>query len=226
MTTTTTIDARLDGIETQLALLIEDSQRRVIRQAALSELVSDMAPVGREAMAGVSDWLSGTEINAAKVGRLAGAMAGSLSEIEALVRALKPLSGLVETMSELSGPALEMTTARLGEMDQRGYFQFMRSGLGVLDRIVTGFDEGDLDALGDNVVLMLETLRDMTQPDVMLMLRRTLHSVQAADAEEPPGLFGLLREMRRPEVRRGLARLVQVLDSLGTETNEDTQEVY
>lgn len=224
--TTLTLDDRLDRIDAQMAVLVEEAQRQRIRSAAFAELVRDMAPVGRQALAGTADRLGALDLDFAQMARLGETLLGSLAELEALIKALKPLIELAGTMSELGGPVMQMATDRLGSLDQRGYFEFMRSGAGVLDRVVTGFDEADLEALGDNVVLMLETVRDMTQPEIMLMLRRTLRSVQTTDTEDPPGLFGLLREMRSPEARRGLARLIQVLDSLGTENAQDTQEVH
>ena len=81
------------------------------------------------------------------------------------------------------------------------------------------FDEDDVAALGDNVVLILETVKEMTQPEVMTMLQRTAHVVNEPGTAptEPPSLFALLREMREPEVRLGLARLLDVLRSLAAQ---------
>jgi uncharacterized protein YjgD (DUF1641 family) len=84
--------------------------------------------------------------------------------------------------------------------------------------VVTAFTEEDVEALGDNIVLILQTVREMTQPEVMQMLQRTFTSVQDdehVEPTEPPGAFALLREMRKPEVRRGLSRALHMLSSLG-----------
>jgi len=101
-------------------------------------------------------------------------------------------------------------------VETRGYLDFTRGGMSVIDKIVTSFSEEDLEALGDNVVLILDTIKEMTQPEVMQMMRSTLHGVH--DAEEPsspPSLLTLMRRMRTPEARRGLYRLVVLLESLG-----------
>ena len=83
---------------------------------------------------------------------------------------------------------------------------------------MSSFTEEDVNALGDNIVLILNTVKDMTQPEIMGMLQRTIHTVQEQEEpSEPPSMIGLLKEMRDPDVRRGLGRLLAVLRSMGQE---------
>jgi uncharacterized protein YjgD (DUF1641 family) len=135
---------------------------------------------------------------------------------------LEPLRDLAAELGVLSGPAMASLTTRMATWDERGYLGFARSSASVADRIVTSFDESDVEALGDNVVLMLETLRDLTQPEILRLLRQTAGSVSHLDASPegpPPSTFALLRQLRDPEVRRGLARTLELLRSVGTDGN-------
>jgi uncharacterized protein YjgD (DUF1641 family) len=122
----------------------------------------------------------------------------------------------------LSGPAMASLTAHVTEWDARGYLGFARSGGRVVDRIVTSFDEDDVEALGDNVVLMLETLRDLTQPEILRLLRQTAGSVGHLDdrgstARRRPS-SRLLKELRDPDVRRGLGRMLDLVRTVGTDS--------
>jgi len=133
---------------------------------------------------------------------------------------LEPLRDLAAEVGVLAGPAMDTVTGRIHELDQRGYLGFARSGGRVVERIVASFDEEDVEALGDNVVLMLETLRDLTQPEILQLLRQTAGSVSHLDAPAggpPPSTFALLKELRDPEVRRGLARMLELLRSVGSD---------
>ena len=58
-----------------------------------------------------------------------------------------------------------VATDRLVTLDKKGYFTFAKSGCTSSTAFVTGFSEEDVDALGDNVVLILETVKEMTQPE-------------------------------------------------------------
>jgi uncharacterized protein YjgD (DUF1641 family) len=224
--TPTTLDERLDRLDEQVAFLVEQARRDMIRQSSVAELLADLAPVSRQFMSTAGERLEELDLDPAEAMALVKTLGGSLGEINRLLAAVKPLVELSETVSELSGPALEALTRRLTDLDERGYLRFAEAGVGVLDRVVTGFDESDVEALGENVVLILRTLRDMTQPEIMQMLQRTIRSVKVEDEPaEPPGMFELLRQLRKPEARRGLARMIHVLDSLGNESAHDTQEV-
>jgi uncharacterized protein YjgD (DUF1641 family) len=84
---------------------------------------------------------------------------------------------------------------------------------------VTSFSPEDVKALGENVVTILQTVREMTQPEVMALVRRTAETAQDSDEEftTPPSTFALLRRMRDPQVRRGLARVMTMLETVGAD---------
>ena len=153
-------------------------------------------------------------------------------QLEALVAEAEQRRGMRDSLAELTGDLSPITrqvmanaTNALVVADERGYVGFARSGLGVVDRIVTGFSTEDVEALGDNIVLILETLKEMTQPEVMGMLRSSLHQVGADASTSPPSLFSLARRLREPGVRRGLDRLLVLLEGFGaTEIDTDGTE--
>lgn len=156
----------------------------------------------------------------ARLDRMAAQLDELTAELRRRRRQREMLTELLDDATHLTGPALASLTARLQAAEERGYLDVARGGLDVLDRIVANFDEDDVAALGDNIVLILETVREMTQPEVMTMLRRTVHLVNEPGPvpTEPPSLLALLREMRDPDVRLGLARLLGVLRTLATDT--------
>jgi uncharacterized protein YjgD (DUF1641 family) len=68
----------------------------------------------------------------------------------------------------------------------------------------------------DNVVLILETVKQMTQPEIMHLLQRTARIAQEGDEPHKVSLFRLLREMRDPEVKLGMHRALGLLRGLGS----------
>ena len=140
-----------------------------------------------------------------------------VAEAEERRRLRESISELTGDLSPIANQGMGSITRVLSEADERGYVDFTRGSLAVVDTVVGSFTQEDLEALGDNIVLILETVKEMTQPEVMRMMRSTLHNVQEIEEPaEPPSLLGLLRELRKPESRRGLHRLVVFLESLGS----------
>ncbi|MDH3729695.1 MAG: DUF1641 domain-containing protein [Acidimicrobiia bacterium] len=135
-------------------------------------------------------------------------------QLATITGSLDKLTELTSELSALGGDAFMAATERLAEADRRGYFEFAKAAAGVADRIVTGYETEDVEALGENVVLILDAVKEMTQPEVMAMLRRTALTVRDEGAE-PVSLFGLVRATKDPQVKRGLGRLVALLRSLG-----------
>lgn len=150
-----------------------------------------------------------------------------LAEAEERRRTRESLSELANDLSPIASQSFETVTRVLSEVESRGYTDFARSGIGVVERVVTSFSEEDVEALGDNIVLILETVKEMTQPELMSLLRSTLQNVHdTPEPLEPPSLLSLLGQMRQPNVRRGLSRLLVFLRSLGDvrTTNDETRK--
>lgn len=134
------------------------------------------------------------------------------------------VSELVADVTRLGPEIMAGAVDQLEEVDRKGYFRFAGAAVGVADRVVTNFDEHDVELLGDNVVAMLEALREVTQPEMLAFVSRmvdAMHAEQeAVDREptDPPSLWALARQLRDPDVRRGMARALHTLRSVAIET--------
>ena len=153
------------------------------------------------------------------------------AQVEFLVAEAEERRRLRETFTDLTGDltpvakqGMDTVTRALADAEARGYVDFTKGGLEVLDRVVTSFSKEDIAALGDNIVLILETIKEMTQPEVMQMMQSTFHQVQeVTEPEDVPSLMRLVRGLRTPEARRGLYRMVVFLESLGSVEISETQ---
>ena len=150
---------------------------------------------------------------------LAHTLGRNASVLEAWISPLRSMSALVDELAPLATPAVASLNDRLQQLDDRGYFAFARRSIDVLDNVVTSFSEEDVRLLGDNIVLILQTVKQMTQPEVMGMLRRTVLTIQQEESRTTsPSIRDLVRQLRDPLVRRGLGRALMALRSMGAET--------
>src|SRR4030042_2019765 len=85
--------------------------------------------------------------------------------LERLLEQLESLSDLADTVGPLADEAFGKTVDVLSAFERKGYFAFARGGLRMTDNVVAAFTEEDIQRLGDNVVLILSTIRDLTQPE-------------------------------------------------------------
>jgi uncharacterized protein YjgD (DUF1641 family) len=227
--TSSTSDARIDAMAAQLEFISAElrEQQRVRESAAA--LVHELSPITSAVMNRVTDELQDLDgaLTLDDVGQLAKTLALNVNRLNGLLAQLESMTALAATMSELAGPAMALATDKLQVLDDKGYFAFAQQGAAIADRIVTTFGEDDVRALGDNIVLILEAVKEMTQPEIMTMMRRTALTAQESSDSyaEAPSTFAIVRQMRDPEVRRGLARALNILRSLGAEPTSPTNDL-
>ena len=221
LATELSVDARLDLLTEQVALIAEEMRQQRIQRERWTDLVSDSAPVVSGAFDMVSRELESLsdDVTVEDAVQLARTMARAVPTMEALLRQMESLSALGEEIVPLGAPAMATLTSTLQELEDKGYFVFAKGGAEIVDKVVTSFTEDDIDALGDNVVLILNTVKEMTQPEVMTLLQRTALTAQDVDDEfaEAPSTFALLKQMRDPQTRRGLGRVMTMLRTIGAE---------
>lgn len=220
-TTTDELNSRLDHLSNQVDLIAAELLAQRESRQKWADLTETLTPVTRQAMDMATremDELS-ADVTIDDATEFARTLARSLPQLTALLAQLDSLTELAALLSTLSSPAMAKLTDTLQVAEEKGYFTFARQGGRIADRIVTEFSEDDVAALGDNVVTILDAVKEMTQPEVMGLVRRTAMTVQ--DGEDvhmdPPSMFALVKSMRDPQTRRGLARMLSMLHTIGEE---------
>jgi len=139
---------------------------------------------------------------------------------EDLSRQLESLHDLREDLVPIAHEGLMIAYRKLNALEQEGVIDFLRESSAVFRTIATTFSRQDVKALGDNVVHILETVRNLTQPEVLELADKTSKALRDVPAE-PLGRIGLMRSLRDPEVRRGLTMFLGVLRELGSEPGNE-----
>jgi len=122
---------------------------------------------------------------------------------------------LGQDLMPMANGIIHLTSERLQEFEQDGTLEFVREGLGVLRKVSTAFTPEDVRLLGENIVHILMTVRNLTQPEVLDLADRATSTLKERTEPAPVGTLGLLRAMRDPEVKRGTGVLLELLRSLG-----------
>jgi uncharacterized protein YjgD (DUF1641 family) len=209
---------KIDALTEQVAFLTEQARQNERARAERAELLRDVAPIASSAMRLATEQFQEIEpyVRLDDLLRLVKKLARHAPDIEALLDQLDSLNGLAEVAGPIGKDAFNSASRLLADAERKGYFAFARGGMRIMDNIVTSFSEDDVKQLGDNVVLILRTVKEMTQPEVMNFLRSTVNLAEK-EAEGPVDISyrGLLGQMRDPNMRRGLAVAMKVLSGIG-----------
>ncbi len=215
------LNQKLDKLAIQVEFLTEEAHRQKRRQQEWDELKDDLMPVGNEIFRLSVEQLEEVQhhVQMEDLLRLFKRVLRNTRNLEMMLDQLESVSELLQDASSLSNDAFMTLLLQLNEMERKGYFVFLQGGLDMVDRIVTSFSQEDVAQLSDNIVLILQTVKEMTQPEIMNMLSNTALIVQD---EEPvdTSLLSIIRQMNDPAVRKGLAKSLHVLKSVGDTQNQ------
>ena len=223
------LERKIDVMSVQMDLLVEELREQRLRRQQWDELRSDLAPIAGEAMTLASSELEAVQewVQPEDMLRLVRRILRNTRNIEAGMERFESLMDFLDDAGPLTSEAVAKILTTLEDFEQRGYFEFADAAFGIVDQIVTTYSKDDVDALGDNIVQMLDIVKDLTQPEMLAVAQRMLDALQrqqaAAELEpaEPPGLIALAGQMRDPVVRRGLAR---ALNTFNVVSDSETEE--
>ena len=219
---TVELERKLDLMAEQLNVVVAELREQRLKRQQWEELISDLAPISGEAMTIASRELEAVEewVEPADMLRLLRRILRNTNNIEEGMAQYESIMELISDVGPLTSGAFTKLLEVLNDYEERGYFEFIGAGMGVVDKIVTSYSKEDVEALGDNVVHMLEIVKDLTQPEMLAVAERLLDVVQrqaqvaSLEPEEPPSLFALAGKIRDPEVRMGLARALNTFKAV------------
>jgi uncharacterized protein YjgD (DUF1641 family) len=214
------LNSKIDALTAQLSYLTEQAQLAERGRQERAELISDLTPIANDAFRIAVRELEEVQqyVDLGDLLRLLKRLARNGPNIELLLDQMESLMDFAATMGPLADNAFAQAVDLLQQAEQKGYFGFAREGMRIADNVVTSFTEDDVKALGDNVVLILQTVKSMTQPEIMNLLGNTVRSLDGEPLQPSDYSYrALLSQLREPEVRRGMAVALRMLQNVGAQ---------
>jgi uncharacterized protein YjgD (DUF1641 family) len=220
------LSQKIDLLTTQVQFLTEQARIAERQREERAELMRDVMPIVNDAYRLSVEQLEEVEqyVDLGDLLRLLKRLLRNGRNIDLMLDQLESGMDLVNTIGPLSDEAFGKAVDVMQQMEHKGYFAFARGGAQIVDNIVTSFGEEDVRLLGDNIVLILTVIKEMTQPEVMNFLHNTVTVIdQEKDLPLNTSMVGLWRQMQDPNVRRGLALTMRVMRTIGAQTTEPPQ---
>jgi uncharacterized protein YjgD (DUF1641 family) len=207
------LNAKVDALTAQVEFLAEEARLQKSRRQEWDELKGDLTPVASEVYRLTVQQLDEIEgyVQLEDIVRVLKRLMRNTRNIEQMLDQLESISELSSELTPLTEEMFLMLMSRLDEMERKGYFTFIQGGMEIMDTVVSNFTEDDVRQLGDNIVLILNTVKEMTQPEAMQLLQSTATVMMEDEVPEKVSMFYLVRQFNDPAVRRGLARTMNVL---------------
>ena len=132
-----------------------------------------------------------------------------------LVRRQQKQEELFSELTPILKEVLATATDRFGELEKDGAIAFAKELLVVTRKVIQHYGPEDVRLFGDAVVKILDTVRAVTQPEVLAIVDEAGRVLQQADSAEPIGVVGMVRASRNEDVQKGMAVMMEMLKHVG-----------
>jgi tRNA 2-thiouridine synthesizing protein E len=136
-------------------------------------------------------------------------------QVSFLVERQRKQQELIEEFTPIVKEMMKTASGKLDALEKQGVMAFGRELVAVGQKVVERYSADDVRQLGEAVVGILDTVRAMTQPEVLAAANEAAQVIQQADQVEPLGLVGMVRATRNDDVQRGMAVMMEVLRKVG-----------
>lgn len=211
---------QIDEINTKLDLILEEIELQKKHRREMEDLKEDLFRVGKDVYETAVTELEEVHDHI-KTGDIVHLGKKLLRNVNNLNRAFDQLESTRDFLHDISPLVRESiidTMNKMDEFDRKGYFEFIKELQKAGDNVVTSFTPNDVKLLGDNIVTILNTIKNLTQPDMLQAINNAVAVYKNIDVkvDEKVSLFSLMKEINSPEVKRGLAVGLKFLKNLAS----------
>jgi uncharacterized protein YjgD (DUF1641 family) len=219
------------ALQTQIAelnqkvdLLLDYVNQQRLRTNELKDLVADVSIVGKDMYDSAVEDLDNRMVNL-DLDQVKGLVLRVLRNIENMNKFLELFESMNDLMKD-AGPIFNEViidfTKKLNDLDQKGYFEFFNEAGNIFDNIVSHYSPEDVRELSNNIVTIVETVRTVTQPEMMTAISNGIKIYKSIETENIPeySIIKVFREMNKPEMKRALGFFVTFMKNMAAETNK------
>ncbi len=219
---TTNMQEQIDALNRKMDIILEEIYVQRQKRQEVEDLLTDLSIIGNDLFKATVDELdhAGVEVDSEALKSLVFRLmrnVGNLNEILGMTESAVDLARDVAPILHQVG--LDSINY-MHELEQKGYFDFGKAVFEIIDNIVTHFTVEDVRLLADNIVTILETVKNLTQPEMLNAMNNAVSIYKKLDTHDiqEMSLWRAFRELRSPEMKKGLGFMITFLKNVADET--------
>ena len=221
------IQDQIDVINKKLDIVLEEIYVQKSARESTSDLLDDLSIVGKDVFENTVIELdkAGVEIDSAALQGLGIRMIRNIHTLNQLLETLESVNDFLQDATPIFHQIGLDAIHKVSEFDKKGYIDFFKEMGHVFDNIVTHFSKDDIRELADNVVTILDTIKRMTQPDMLLAMNNAITVYKNLETKNIPeySIWKVVKELKTPEMKRGLGFMISFLKNLSKEETQNKQ---
>ena len=218
------IQPQIDEINQKLDLVLHYVNQQRLKSEAIEDLVTDVSIIGRDIFHDAVNELDNQniELDIDEIKILIFKLIKNTGNFVTVLSAFESINDFLKDAGPVANEVMIDVIKKMHEFEKKGYFEFIKELMHVFDNIITNYSGEDVRLLSDNIVTIMDTIKNMTQPEMLGAMNNAVNiykNLNPDDVEEY-SMWKAFREMRTPEMKRGIGFIMLFLKNL---TNERTK---
>ena len=212
------LQKQIDEINVKLDSILECALTQKQRSERMDDLVADANIIAKDAFRSTVEELDrqGVELNWDDIKYLLFKFIKNVDKFTWVMDTFDSVYDLMQDMGPVVRETIIDAIRKMAEFERKGYFEFFREMMRTMDNVVTHYSGEDVKLLADNVVTIMDTVKNITQPDMLHAMNNAVNVFQKLELEDIPEytLWKAMKEMRSPEMKKGIGFMITFLKNL------------
>lgn len=215
---------QIEALNQKVDFLVEQMRLQQEKQREWEELKRDLVLIGKDAFQVAVNELNEVApyFDSKDLKRLIKKLLRNTRNLDRLVDHLESASAFFDDARPLGKAAFASLLENLEQLEERGYLDFFREVLKILDTVVTSFTVEDIRLLRENVTSILLTVKNLTQPEMLSTMNHAVGFYQKMDimVEHSVSYRKILKALKDPEVKRGIVFLLEFVKNMANSNGQ------
>ena len=218
------VQDQINAINHKLDIVLEEITIQKQKRQEVEDLIADLSIIGNDMFKASVDELdhAGVELDGEALKSLFFKLLRNVGTLNELVEMMESATDLAKDAAPIIHQLGLQGISQMNELEKKGYFEFIKELFTVVDNVVTHFSKEDIRLLAENVVTILETIKNLTQPDMLGAMNNAVNiykKIETHDIQEY-SLWRAFKEMRSPEMRKGIGFMITFLKNIADESSD------
>ena len=209
---------RIEALEKKIDLILDHMDRQRRQTAVVTDLSQDLSIITKDLYDTAVAELDKRqiEVDPNDLTDLAFALVRNVKNFKEALNGFEMMMDFIKEVQPIANDAIIEWTHMVAEFDQKGYFEFFRNVMPVLDNIVSGLSREDLVDLSENVMTIIHTMKDLTQPQMLKSIDNAVKVYSSIETENIPSysIWKFIREINSPEMKKAFGFALTFLKNM------------
>ena len=187
-------------------MILDYVNQQRLKSQAIDDLIADASIIGKDVYDSTVKALDDREVRLEPddLRELGIRVAQNVGNFNTLLDTFGSAVDLLKDAGPIVNEVIIDTTKKLHEFEQKGYFEFLKEFGAIIDNIVIYYGINDVRMLADNVITILDTVKNLTQPEMLKSIDTAVKVFSNMETENVPeySIFRVIREINTPEMKK------------------------